>query len=73
MQRILGRGEAYTGYLAGNPEGKRPLDRASCRWEDNIKIYLQELEFGGMDCIDLVQHRERWRALVNAVKNFRVL
>jgi hypothetical protein len=46
MQRILGRGEAYTVILVGNPEGKRPLGRPSRRWEDNIKIHLQELGLG---------------------------
>ena len=55
----------------GKPEGKRPLERPRRRWEDNIKIDLQGVEFGVMDRIDLVQDRDRWRALVNVVMNFR--
>ena len=58
--------------LVGNPEGNRPLGRPRHRWEDNIKIYLQEVGFGGMDWIDLAQARHGWRALVNAVMNLRV-
>jgi hypothetical protein len=58
--------------LAGKPEGKRPLVRPRSRWEDNIKIDLQEVGFEGMEWINLAQDRDTWRALVNAVKNFRV-
>jgi len=58
--------------LVGKPEGKRPLGRSTCRWEDNIKMDLQEVGCGGMDWIELAQGRERWRALVNAVMNIRV-
>jgi hypothetical protein len=54
------------------PEGKRPLGRPRCRWEDNIKMALQEVKRGGMDWIELAQDRDRWRALVNAVMNLRV-
>ena len=50
----------------GKPEGKRPLGRPRRRWEDNIKMDLQELGCGGMDWIDVAQDRDRWRALVNA-------
>ena len=55
------------------PEGKRPLGRPRRRWEDNIKMDLQEVGCGGMNWIDLAQDRDRWRALVNAVMNLRVL
>jgi hypothetical protein len=53
--------------LVGKPEGKRPLGRPRHRWEDNIKMYLQVVRCGGMDWIQLVQDRDRWWALVNAV------
>ena len=52
--------------VVGKPEGKRPLGRPKHRWEDNIKIDLQEEGCGGMDWIELAQDRDRWRALVNA-------
>ena len=58
--------------LVGKPEGMRPLGRPKHRWEDNIKMDLQEVECGGMDWIELTQDRDRWRALVTAVMNFRV-
>jgi len=58
--------------LVGKPEGQRPLGRPRHRWEDNIKINLQEVRCGGMDWIKLAQDRHRWRALVNAVINLRV-
>jgi len=51
--------------------GKRPLGRPRGRWADNIKTDLQEVRLGGTDWIELAQNRERWRALVNAVMNFR--
>jgi len=58
--------------LVGKPEGKKPLGRPRCRWEDTIKMDLQEVGCGGMDWIDLAKNRDRWRALVNAVMNLRV-
>jgi hypothetical protein len=54
--------------LVGRPEGRRPLGRPRRRWEDNIKMDLQEVG-RGMDWIELAQDRDRWRALVNAVMN----
>jgi len=58
--------------LVGKSEGKRPLGRPKLRWEDNIKMDLQEVGCGGMDWIDLAQDRDKWRALANAVMNLRV-
>ena len=58
--------------LVGKPEGKRPLERHRRRWEDNIKIDVQEVGCGGMDWIELAQDTDTWRALVNAVMNIRV-
>jgi hypothetical protein len=53
--------------LVGKPEGKRPLGRPRRRWENNIKMDLREIGFGGVDWIHLAQDRNRWRALVNTV------
>jgi hypothetical protein len=57
--------------LEGN-EGKRPLGRPRCRYEDNIQVDLQEVGCGVMDRIKLAQDRDRWRELVNAVMNLQV-
>jgi hypothetical protein len=54
------------------PEAKRPLGRPKRRWVDNIKMYLREIEWGGMDWIDLAHDRDQWRALVNTVMNLGV-
>jgi hypothetical protein len=78
IMRWLGH-VAHMGYRRGlyrglveRSEGKRPLGRPRNRWEDNIKMDLQEVEWGGMDWIDLAQDRVRWRALMNVVMNIRI-
>ena len=53
--------------LVGKPEGRRPLRRHKCRWEDNIKMDIQEVGCGGIDWIKMAEDRDRWQALVNAV------
>ena len=58
--------------LVGKPEGRRRLGRARRRWEDNIKMDLQEVVGGRGDWMELAQDREVWRALVGTVRNFRV-
>ena len=58
--------------FGGKPVGKRPLGIHRRRWEDNIKMVLQEVGCEGMDWIELAQDRERWRALVSAVMNLQV-
>ena len=58
--------------LVGKPVGKKQLARPRRRWEDNIKIYLQEMGCEGRDWIELAQNRDMWRELVNAVMNLRV-
>jgi hypothetical protein len=60
--------------LVGKPEGKRPLERPRRRWEDNIKMDLQEVGGGCRgDWMELAQDRDRWRALLGKVRDFRVL
>jgi len=58
--------------LVGKPEGKKPLGRPRRRWEDNIKMDLQELRGACGDWMELAQGRDRWRALVSTVMNRRV-
>ena len=58
--------------LVGKPEEKRPLGRPRSRWEDNIKMDLQEVGSGCGDWMELAQDRDRWRALVSTVMNFGV-
>jgi hypothetical protein len=67
-------GETRNAYriLVGKPERKRSLGRPRRRWVDNIKIDLREIEWDGMDWVDLAKVRDQWRALVNTVMNLRV-
>jgi hypothetical protein len=69
----MGEGRGVYRVLMGKPEGTRPLGRPRCRWEDNIKMDLQEVGSGGTYWIELAQDWYRWRAFVNAVMNLRVL
>ena len=68
----MGVGRGVHRVLVGKPEGKRPLGRSRRRWEDNIKMDLQEVEEGCEDWMELAQDRDRWRALVGTVRNLRV-
>jgi hypothetical protein len=68
----MGEGRVAYRILVGRPEGRSPLGRPRRRWEDNIKMDLQEVGWEGMDWIDMAQYRDRWRSLVNAVMNRRV-
>ena len=68
----MGEGRGVYRVLVGIPGRKRPLGRPRHRWENNIKMGLQEVGCGGMDWIELAQDRDRWWALVNAVMNLQV-
>ena len=68
----MGERRSVYRVLVGKLGGKRPLGRHRRRWEDNIKMDLQEVGGEGMDWIELAQDRERWRELVNAVLNLQV-
>jgi hypothetical protein len=75
MGGACGTDEEERGMFRGlvrKPEGKRPLGRPRCRWEDNIMMDLQEVGCGGMDWIGLAEDRDRWRTIVIAVMNLRV-
>ena len=67
----MGEGRGVHRVLLGKPEGKRSLGRPGRRWDDNIKMDLQEVGGGG-DWMELAQDRDTWRVLVNTVMNFRV-
>jgi hypothetical protein len=69
----MGEDRTVYGVLKGKPEGKRPLGRPRRRWEDGIRMDLREISWGSVDWIQLAQDRDRWRAVVNAVMNLRVL
>jgi len=68
----MGEGRGVYRFLVGKPEERRPLGRLRCRWEDNIRMDLQEVGCGYVDWMELAQDRDRWRALVSAVMNLRV-
>jgi hypothetical protein len=68
----MGERRGVFGVLVEKPKGKKPLGRPRRRWENNIKMHLQEVGCGCMDWIELVQDRDRWRALVIAAMNLRV-
>jgi hypothetical protein len=72
---VARKGEGRNVYrvLVGKPEGKRPLERPRRRWQDGIRMDLTEIAWGGVEWIHLAQDRDRWRAVVNAVMNLRVL
>ena len=68
----MGEGRGVHRVLVGKPEGNRPLGRPRCRWEDNIKMDLQEVGGSCGDWMELAQDRDRWRAFVGTVMNLRV-
>ena len=68
----MGEGRGVYRVLVGKSEGKRPLGRLRCRWDDNIKKDLQEVGGVCRDWMELSQDRDSWRALVSTVMNFRV-
>ena len=68
----MGQGKGMYRVLVGKPEGKRQLGRPRRRWEDNIKLDLQEVGGGCGEWLELAQDRDRWRALVSTVMNLRV-
>jgi hypothetical protein len=68
----MGEDRGVHRVLAGKPERKRPLGRPRLRWEDNIKMDLQEVGGGRVDWMELAQDRDRWWALVGMVRDFRV-
>ena len=68
----MGEARGVHRVLMGKPEGQRPLARPRHRWEDNIKMDLQEMGGGCGDWMELAQDRDRWQALVSTVMNFRI-
>jgi hypothetical protein len=68
----MGEERGLNRVLLGKTEGKSPLGRPRCRWEDNINMDLQEVGGGSVDWMELSQDRDRWSALVSRVKNLRI-
>ena len=68
----MGEDRCVHRLLVGKLEGTRPLGRPRRRWEDNIKMDFQEVGGGRGGWMELAQDRDRWRALVGTVRNFRV-
>jgi hypothetical protein len=68
----MGEDRGVHRVLVGKPKGKKPLGRPRRRWEDNIKINLQEVGGGRGNWMELAQDRERWRARLGTVRDFRV-
>jgi hypothetical protein len=69
---MWGRNEIGRGFW-WDIVGKRPMGRRRCRWDDNIKMYIQEIGWMCVDCSHLAQDRDKWRGVLNTVVNFRVL
>jgi hypothetical protein len=69
----MGEGRNVYRVLVGKPDGKRPLERPRRRWGDGLKMDRRETGWGGAEWIHLAQDRDRWRAVVNAVMNLRVV
>ena len=72
MLKVVCNNDRISNVTTTNPEGKRPLWRPRRRWEDNIKMDLQEVGGSCGDWMEFAQDRDRWRALVGMVRNLRV-
>jgi hypothetical protein len=72
MHRHRGGGGGVYRVLVGRPEGKRPLGRHGCRWEDNFKLDLRDIGINGANWIQLAQDRVQWWAFVNMLLNLQV-
>jgi hypothetical protein len=68
----MGEGSGVHGVLVGRPEGRKTIGKPRCRWEDKIKVDLQEVGRGCGDWMELAQDRDSWRALVSKLMNFLV-